>query len=389
MKNPTSLLLLAACAVSGCATVGPDQPLADAIESTVPEVVVQRPAQTGGANLPSPTPNGDGSDKDFANSEFIANDFLSVIQRVPEFIAGQTSFSATLPRTRYGEILMEQLRQSGYTIVLGQSPELPALSYRVELPSGIEQNLHTFYVSVGKVHFKRSYEVVDNRIAPVTEMLMAGVDTNRLRPLTPSRQTGALSAARAPEPSQEVVVASATKPPPARLVPSPFAPDPALAPSTGNSADVNAADLNRLLIADEDWNPLDSNLYLTVTSVYDPLFSDASNGYDEISSDVLIFPNDSLVLGKDNKNYLVVLAGKLQSDTDVIRVIGCSHGKTDVVEGNQKLARGRAIRVKDELVLAGVDDSAVLHEACWAPRHFDEVMPRRGVVVMHLREQSQ
>jgi len=387
------------CAISGCATNASVQPPLDTTESSI----LAESSIPGTTALPSPAmvktvlpvdkSTVEAGDKHFAKSELIANDFLKVILRVPEFAAGQTSFSASLPRTRYGEILMEQLRQAGYTIVLGQSPELPELSYRVELPADGVQDMHTFFVSVGKVHLKRSYEIVENRVAPVSEMLIAGIDTSRLNPLQPAQQLEAFSSAPkpAPEPAPEqsvgeVVVESANTP---TQEPSPFEPETSDVFGPGATADVDASDLNALLLDDKDWNPLDTNLYETGITVYEPLFDDASVDYQEISSQVLVFPNDSLVLGKQNKTILGNLAGQLQSGTDIVRVIGCSHGKTDVVEGNQKLARGRAVRVRDELVLAGVESSAVLHEACWAPRHYDEVMPRRGVVVKHLREQGQ
>ena len=365
LKIWTPLLLVLASALSGCAANGPASPSIRATE--VSEPAVQAPSSQTLQNGSAAASDSEGGTPYFAKSVFIANDFLSVIRRVPDFVAGQSRFSATLPRTRYGEILMEQLRQSGYTLVLGEAAGLPELSYRVELPSDSAQNLHTFYVSVGKVHLKRSYEIVDDRIAPATEMLMAGVDTNLLLPLNSESQP-ALSAVpesiqTAPEP--EGNLAGGTK-----------------------QRRINVSDLNASLIADEQWNPLETNMFETLTSVYDPLFADAANNYDQISSEVLIFPNDSLVLGRKNKAYLLELAQRFNPETDVIRVIGCSHGQSDLVEGNQKLAKGRAVRVRQELMLAGVEGASVLHEACWAPEHFDQVMPRRGVVIMHLREQG-
>jgi len=334
LKIWTSLLLVVASALSGCAANGPASPSISVTE--VSEPAVQAPSSQTLDNGSAAASDSEGGTPYFAKSVFIANDFLSVIRRVPDFVAGQSRFSATLPRTRYGEILMEQLRQSGYTLVLGEAAGLPELSYRVELPSDSAQNLHTFYVSVGKVHLKRSYEIVDDRIAPATEMLMAGVDTNLLLPLNSEGQP-ALSAVpesiqTAPEP--EGNLAGGTK-----------------------QRRINVSDLNASLIADEQWNPLETNMFETLTSVYDPLFADAANNY-------------------------------VNPETDVIRVIGCSHGQSDLVEGNQKLAKGRAVRVRQELMLAGVEGASVLHEACWAPEHFDQVMPRRGVVIMHLREQG-
>ena len=375
LKIWTTILLTAAIAGTGCASGGPAKPAAE-------------PA--GGPELspPEQTSSKASTDEQFSKSQFIANDFLSVIVRLPNFVPGRSTYSAKLPRTRYGEILMEQLRQSGVNIVLGNSPELPALSYRVELPSDTAQNMHTFYVSVGKIHLKRSYEIVDDRVAPLTEMLMAGVDARNLRPLQNTRpsdneiangsgrlDSGAIVSATPPKPVIERTPLTISEAPPKHAFES-------------DTDELNVIYLNGLLVEDEDWEPLQTNMFVTRESVYEPVFEDSSAEYNQLSKQILVFPNDSLVLGQKNKDYLQNLALKMRAGSDVVRVIGCSHGNTNLVEGNQKLARGRAVRVREELMLAGVEGAAVLHEACWAPEHFDEVMPRRGVVVMHLRERS-
>lgn len=314
-------------------------------------------------SLGAETAQSDGQtfDESFSKSEFIANDFLAVIVRVKEFIPGTTQFTASLPRTRYGEILMEGVRQAGFNILLGPDSHRPRLSYDIDLPSGDPQNLHTFYVSVGHVHLKRSYEIVDDRIAPASAMLMAGLEFSDLRPVGVDSVSS-----RRPQPVESS---------------SEDYPD-----TNSGLSDLKVPHLNRLLSSDTAWNPLESNMYESRTSVYEPLFADSSATYTELSSQILVFPNDSLILGDENKLYLRQLVDRMQAGRDVIRIIGCSHGKTNLNDGNQRLARGRAVRVREELLHAGVDDASILHEACWANQHFDEMMPRRGVVIMHLRD---
>ncbi len=316
---------------------------------------------------------------DFSKSIFVARDFLSVISRVPDFVPGQTQFSSALPRTRYGEILMEQLRQAGFAIVLGDNARLPALGYSIDLPSKQSPDVHTFYVSVGELQLKRSYEIFGDRIAPVSEMLMSGIDARSLRPLQTLVNRTANQAFGQTVDQTDVASAS--------LKPRQILNTGALksAPKTLANDQLGVQRINELARSDEDWDPLDANLYESRESVYQAMFTDSTRDYAEVSSQVLIFPNDSLVLGSANKNYLFELANRVRRSDDIVRVVGCSHGKSSLANGNENLAKGRAIRVREELLLAGVPDSSILHEACWANVHFDEELPRRGVVVIHLR----
>jgi len=98
-------------------------------------------------------------------------------------------------------------------------------------------------------------------------------------------------------------------------------------------------------------------------------------------SGVLVFPNDSLRLGAANKSYIVNLAKTFDPETEIFSVIGCSHGKSAIENGNEILANGRANRVKEALMLAGVGEQYIYDEGCWAPQVFDDVMPRRGVLL--------
>lgn len=357
MKIWSLFVLVCVCGSSGCAVFGGSS----GDQNQIPESPTVQPA----AELKSET-----FDESFSKSEFIANDFLNVIVRVPDFIPGRTQFTAALPRTRYGELLMEGIRQAGFAIVLGPSSELPRLSYDIDLPTSDPQNLHTFYVSVGSVHLKRSYEIVDDRIAPASQMLMAGLDFNDLRPMGVGVTSDRGSQSIEPDVGNAGFESSAGSQQPSGL------------------SELKVPYLNRLLSEDTEWNPLGANMYESRSSVYEPLFADSTAQYTELSSRVLVFPNDSLVLGEVNKRYLLELVSQIHAGHDVIRIIGCSHGKTDLDEGNQRLARGRAIRVREELLHAGVDDAAILHEACWADEHFDDMMPRRGVVIMHLRDSN-
>lgn len=111
--------------------------------------------------------------------------------------------------------------------------------------------------------------------------------------------------------------------------------------------------------------------------------------YVDVSQQILAFVNDSLILGIKNKNKLNALASQINPETDIISVIGCSHGRTQYENGNQLLAEGRAQRVTESLMFAGLDPELIFDEACWASEYWDEGAPRRGVVVTHKRLKDQ
>lgn len=122
-----------------------------------------------------------------------------------------------------------------------------------------------------------------------------------------------------------------------------------------------------------------------VRSILGSNFSDVFSAYEDVQSDVLIFPNDSLRLGPKNKTLIQEYADGLDPKTDVLSVIGCSHGKSKVKNGNQLLALGRANRVKEALIFAGLDHKLIFEEGCWDGEHYAP-MPSRGVVITHKRK---
>ena len=145
----------------------------------------------------------------------------------------------------------------------------------------------------------------------------------------------------------------------------------------------------KVLAMNENGDPpfdqvIKENMYEMMRSNFDGFFKQ----FDDVQKTVLVFPNDSLFLGGQNKTIIKQYVSLMNKDTDVMSVIGCSHGKTALENGNSRLAIGRANRVKEALVTYGVDYGKVLDEGCWAPRHFDEKMPRRGVVLILKRRKA-
>ena len=112
-------------------------------------------------------------------------------------------------------------------------------------------------------------------------------------------------------------------------------------------------------------------------SNYEDLFADMAF----VSEKVLTFANDSTQIGDANKVRLQELVEDFEVESDVFSVVGCSLGQTNRAGGQEELAMGRAMRVREELLYAGIPGDNIVEEGCWADEAFDLRMPRRGVVV--------
>ena len=101
----------------------------------------------------------------------------------------------------------------------------------------------------------------------------------------------------------------------------------------------------------------------------------------DVAEEVLIFGDDSYVLGPRNKKLLGQVMGSFNPETDVVQVVGCSTGTTKIENGNAALAIGRANRVKEALLYSGIPHDKILDEGCWSPNANSTPFPNRGVVI--------
>ena len=138
------------------------------------------------------------------------------------------------------------------------------------------------------------------------------------------------------------------------------------------------------LAANNDSDVRKQNLFDIGESNYGGVFEE----YEDVSSAVLIFPNDSLRLGGSNKAIIEQYVSKMDPSTDVLSVIGCSLGPSKINNGNSLLAIGRANRVKEAFLFSGLEHDQVLEEGCWSPESVQMNLPARGVVVTLKRQKK-
>ncbi len=371
---------------------------------------------------------------DFSRSKLIAADFVSTIAQIPATDPNMTMLHTTRPSTRFGELLLGALQDAGYDLRIGDEGSDYWLDYNASLdnqPSDTGNPVYTFVVAAGEVKLKRSYEVDQYGVWPAGNMFVRGADASsvvmddsifsvrkpapepqqleqipepatiaaidQINDQTNNSQTNNSQVNNDQTNDQKITLVAVPTPEP--LVKTRTVKTQKMMPKT-DLGEVGAETQTSAPQAPVEpvggvgplranTNPLrDSadfgefaNLYETGESRYKELFEQ----YDVVDSRVLVFPNDSLVMGKLNKNSIQSYASSFNPETDVISVIGCSHGPTDLENGNAYLANGRAFRVKEEFLLSGLDGAQVLEEGCWANVAYPE-LPSRGVLVQHKRK---
>ena len=120
----------------------------------------------------------------------------------------------------------------------------------------------------------------------------------------------------------------------------------------------------------------------------DGTFASLINNRERVAREIIIFPNDSMRLGTEGKRRINKLLSQFSEANDLINVIGCSNGPTNLAIGNEGLALGRASRITQELLTLGVPNRSILDDACWSPNSALESFPSRGVLVVLMRSVS-
>jgi len=127
-----------------------------------------------------------------------------------------------------------------------------------------------------------------------------------------------------------------------------------------------------------------NNLFYSQSST----FSSLLDSRDRVDRQIIVFGNDSMILGNTNKLLIDQFVANRLGKDDLISLVGCSNGPTALAVGNEGLALGRAQRVTEALLARGVARERILDEGCWAPVSAGEKFPSRGVVLELWREQS-
>ena len=341
----------------------------------------------------------------------IAGDFLDAFVQLDGYAPASTTVRfarGTLADDALVAALARRMREAGYAVgVVGDEGAAGVVTHVVEASAdGSPGDVHT--LSIGPVKMRRRYvrdESGDWR--PDGSLFVRGADASGIR--LDERARGAGRPAPAPRPAPPApnagaepdllvaddprtrdsaggaatgslpVVSAVPRPAPLEPVPTEPAP-PGFAPPLGFDERSGRPVYSGLVTPALDRGAPPRNIMEIGDSNFTGLFDEFGN-VDEL---VLTFANDSLVLGDRNKRLVRRAVERFDPERDLFSIVGCSLGPTSIPNGNEALALGRAHRVKEELLFAGVPQARIRDEGCWAGEASTK-FPTRGVVLTHLR----
>lgn len=259
------------------------------------------------------------------------------------------------PDTSFGTNLLVALRSTGYSVVFtDKAEEGRRLEHDLD---DSDEAFRVYTVNVDDVSLGRDYEIQETGFFPISFMRVKGVSSDGL----------SIDDSRFRRQDRDVTIITGISPD-EDLLQKQRAMETAQLPLYKDS--------DGATLVDKDTLSRD-NMYETRRSNFKNYFS----GFDSVEKTILSFPNDSLRVLPEVRTTVKRLSETFNPETDVFSVIGCSHGRTALDNGNELLAIGRSKRILEELIALGVPDEKVLDEGCWANVHFDGKMPRKGVVL--------
>ncbi len=289
--------------------------------------------------------------------ELVTSNLVYALSQVQGLHPINTTVQMSHSETPYGQAVTTILRDAGYGIQKVDSDVGPKyVKYKFEESTTERGPIKRYTMSIGDVEISRDFSSSINGLVPDSAMVITGVPESFIE------LNDKIFEGTGNNYQQAVLFVESTLPDFSSSVP--------------------------VVQIEKPTSPaiesIKQNLYETRRSNYAALFAQ----YKDVDSQILVFPNDSLSLGVQNKKAIEHFASQMNQDTDLISIIGCSHGRTNVENGNSVLAIGRANRVKEAFVYAGIEYGKVLEEGCWAGHYFDEMMPRRGVVMTLMRQKG-
>ncbi|NND90106.1 MAG: hypothetical protein HKN42_04520 [Granulosicoccus sp.] len=293
--------------------------------------------------------------------QLIAENLVNSLSQFPHLNPHLATVQVVKPHSSFSRQVETELDNRGYKLERVDGQEgLNQVKPEIRHVATEAGEKRLYVVSIGQVSVERAFDVIADKTVPASEQIIRGTKERRV-----SLNDDIFEA-----PASEYTTV-AFKP-----YQGPQIADVLAAPDT-KSRSTNWWSRGRQSVVKK-------NVYETLTSNYQDVFA----GYEDVEQSILIFPNDSLRLGNVNKEIIERFVADMNPATDILSVIGCSHGNTEINNGNSLLALGRANRVKEAFLFSGLQHDQILDEGCWAPQTFDEVMPQRGVVLTLKRQKK-
>jgi len=296
----------------------------------------------------------------------IADDFVHALRQIPTHPPAQTTIQLQRiePKDAVGSAFKAAFESGGYGVRLVDIDASDNFfQYRIEDESITSlSGRHRFEIAIGSVEMRRTYGgLLNNTVRPLTPMYVRGADASQIV-LNDSAFASGIAAAQTID---NVDV-------PIERIPL-SVPDEINPLQNMVSAQIDAGSFSLPPVALSQVQ----NVFELGSSNYVDVLSD----FTVVAQQILTFANDSLRLGEINKQLVENMVTQYEPALDIFSVIGCSMGPTAIQQGNAALALGRASRVREALLFAGVNKDKILDEGCWAGDSEGNALPRRGVVL--------
>lgn len=285
-------------------------------------------------------------------SSVVAQDFVRALSELRDHAPRTTTVQLRPTRTRFGKRLAAELRRTGYGIQMVAKDETgPRLvTYEADSFEDGDGKSVAYRVRVGDVELGREYELRGGTVFPLSALTVEGTTA-------PARALD--NAIFRQRPLGDDAVADRLQTP---------------------AGTFEVPNDEPLITVVPDQAEFGAQIRQNVLALGRSNFEEVFVRFDDVQNELLVFGGDSLVLGRANKKTVLEIAGAFNPATDIIGLMGCSHGPTRIENGNELLAIGRANRVKEELIMAQVPASRIFDEGCWAGES-KQGLPPRGVLM--------
>lgn len=339
------------------------------------------------------------------NHTVVALDFVSALSGLRGHHPANTMLQVRPANHGFGKTLLRELRDAGYGLqTITQEASGPMLvSYQADSFENSSYRSVAYRLRVGSVELGREYEVRAGRVFPVSSLSVKGIeiasqalDQSMFERIDESTVHGTNTAVgeRSPSNSKSSNDSGSIVPVLATAVPErlPVHHESAMNGATettqpwiseGSAANTGMSRAGDALVAATDRSKPQQNMLVLGASNYQLVFSD----YRVVEQDVVVFANDSMNLGRQGKQQVKRLFDIFDEKTDLISIVGCSHGTTHHKDGNKALALGRAQRVMEELLSHHAPRNRLFDEGCWAGVT-QKSLPSRGVIVSLRRSKT-
>lgn len=332
-------------------------------------------------SLPGPTGAGSNTSTNKSDTlssvdRAIINDHINVIEQIFDPLSTTLQINNNNTDSRL-DTFVRMLAQRGYGIQRVSADQgANYFSYGREQSTDVQQPLIKFTTIVGAVEISRDYWLLSkSAVSPASPVRLSGtraavnvdavaIDNKQIANQDNSTVTYVASL----ELDEQSPVISLVTSDLVDKVARDTVQSSAIKPADPGAPSLQALNASRMEI---------NNLFYADSSVFGSVLDD----YTKVERQVVVFANDSMVLGNANKALLNQFIDTSLQNDDIVSLVGCSNGQTALDIGNEGLALGRAKRVTEALMARGVARERVLDEGCWAPVSAGDKFPARGVVL--------